>query len=63
VSGGRATGLLHGELSGPAWLSGGSFGPEGSLVAVVLCATVGCVLLLKARRKGAFVRPFWRVRG
>ena len=60
VSGGATAGLFRGELSGPAWLSGGAFGAEGSLVAVVLCASVGVVLLRKAWRRHRFVRPFWR---
>jgi hypothetical protein len=36
--------LYEGAVSGPAWLSGGAFGPEGSLVAtaVVLVATTVC---------------------
>jgi CAAX protease family protein len=59
VSGGATSGLFRGELSGPTWLSGGSFGAEGSLVAVVLCASVGIVLLRKAWQRHGFVRPFW----
>jgi membrane protease YdiL (CAAX protease family) len=36
--------LYEGVVSGPSWLGGGAFGPEGSLVAtvVVLAATVMC---------------------
>jgi membrane protease YdiL (CAAX protease family) len=36
--------LYEGVVSGPAWLGGGAFGPEGSVIAtvVVLCATVVC---------------------
>ena len=56
-------GLFRGELSGPAWLSGGAFGAEGSLVAVVLCGSVGGVLLRKAWQRHEFVRLFWRAEG
>jgi membrane protease YdiL (CAAX protease family) len=36
--------LYEGVVSGPAWLGGGAFGPEGSVIAtgVVLIATVAC---------------------
>ena len=63
VSGGATAGLFRGELSGPAWLSGGAFGAEGSLVAVVLCGSVGGVLLRKAWERHGFVRLFWRAEG
>ena len=60
VSGGATAGLFRGVLSGPAWLSGGAFGAEGSVVALVLCAAVGVGLLRVSWVRGRFVRPFWR---
>ena len=60
VSGGATAGLFRGELSGPTWLSGGAFGVEGSVVALVLCASVGVGLLRMAWVRQGFVRPFWR---
>lgn len=60
TSGQAGTGLLKGELSGPAWLSGGSFGPEASLVAVVVCVAMGLALLGLAHRRGHFMAPSWR---
>jgi hypothetical protein len=50
-----AKGLLQGEPSGPALLSGESAGIEGSVVALVLCLAVSAFLLAAARRKGNFV--------
>lgn len=55
-------GLVVGELAGPAWLSGGAFGAEGSVVAVVVCTALGAALLALARRRGRFIAPFWRRR-
>lgn len=54
VSGLEVKGVLEGSLSGPTWLSGGAFGAEASLVAVVLCTLAGAELLLRARRRGQF---------
>ncbi|WP_413450850.1 type II CAAX endopeptidase family protein [Georgenia phoenicis] len=48
-------GLLEGVPSGPVLLTGGAFGPEGSVVAVVACSLVTAVLLLVARRRGRIV--------
>jgi uncharacterized protein len=60
VSGSSARGLLRGTLAGPAWLSGGEFGPEASVVAIALCTTAGLGLLIGAGRKGSFRQAFWR---
>ncbi len=39
VSGARFAGVpLRGEAVGPVWLSGGSYGPEGSILLTVACA-------------------------
>jgi hypothetical protein len=50
-------GLVHSDLSGPALLSGGSAGLEGSAVALVLCLAVGAYLLARAGRRGNIVGP------
>ncbi|MGM7680073.1 lysostaphin resistance A-like protein [Microbacterium sp. A94] len=44
--------LVTAVTSGPDWLSGGSFGPEGSIVAVLVCSVVTTLLLLVAHRRG-----------
>ena len=55
TSGVRTPAMLDGELVGPEWLSGGSFGPEASVVAIAICLAVGLALLVLARRRGRFV--------
>jgi len=48
VSGGAArTSLITGTLSGPRLLTGGAFGPEASLVAVLVCLAASIFLLSK----------------
>jgi membrane protease YdiL (CAAX protease family) len=51
VSGQSGEGLLRGQLTGPGWLTGGVFGAEGSLVAVVVCLAASAVLLDRVRRR------------
>ncbi|WP_433191476.1 lysostaphin resistance A-like protein [Actinoallomurus sp. CA-150999] len=53
VSGSHGTvGLLKGTLSGSAALTGGSFGPEGSLVAILICGIPTVLFLRLAARRG-----------
>lgn len=59
VSGGATNGLLEAKLVGPVWLTGGAFGAEASVVAVVVCLAAGLLLLLAARRKGHVIQSSW----
>ena len=61
VSGGVAEpGLIKPILDGPVLLTGGNFGIEASLTAFVLCTTAGVILLVKAKRRGQIMGPFWQ---
>ena len=56
VSGAKTSGgLLKGAMTGPDWLSGGSFGPEASIVAVVLSVALGVASLIAVSRREHFV--------
>jgi membrane protease YdiL (CAAX protease family) len=56
VSGnGETEGLLNGVTSGPALLTGGQFGPEGSPYTVVFGVVLTIVFLWLARRRGRMV--------
>lgn len=59
VSGLPPQGLLNSHLTGPSWLSGGSFGPENSLVAVICSLLVASIFLAIALKRGTIVPPFW----
>jgi membrane protease YdiL (CAAX protease family) len=59
VSGNDAHGLFSTQLHGARLLTGGEFGPEASIVAVVVCLIAALALLARVRRAG-FVPPFWR---
>jgi membrane protease YdiL (CAAX protease family) len=62
VSGTETKGLLNGEITGPAWLTGGGFGLEASLVTLMLSTFTAGFLLYIAHKKGRFVAPYWRSR-
>ena len=62
VSGGEAHGWLISNRTGPDWLSGGVFGAEASVVALILCSSCSVLLLIVALRRGTIVPPAWRRR-
>lgn len=59
VSGFDAQGLLRPRITGPDLLTGGEFGAEASLPAMIICTAFGIGLLVLAHRRGRFVMPFW----
>jgi membrane protease YdiL (CAAX protease family) len=60
VSGENMSGLLQLKRTGPDWLTGGDFGPEGSVVTLVVCTAAGVTLLVLAVRRGSRVPMFGR---
>ena len=59
VSGSDAHGMLASHFNGPDVLTGGAFGPEASIVAVLICLATGATFLALAHQRGHFVPPFW----
>ncbi len=53
-------GLLKAIIEGPALLTGGSFGMEQSIFALVYCTSAGLVLLMIAIRRGHLMPPMWK---
>jgi hypothetical protein len=62
VSGGKAHGLVHATAAGPDLITGGAFGPEGSVVAVGFSLLLSAVLAVAVVRKGHWKPLAWRMR-
>jgi membrane protease YdiL (CAAX protease family) len=60
IAGHQLPGVLHAPLDGPPLLTGGSMGPEGSLVALVISLALSAYLLARARQHGGIMHPIWR---
>lgn len=57
VSGNALGGLMMSRPVGPEWLSGGDFGAEASVLAVIWCGALGLGLLALAARRGKVLAP------
>ena len=60
VSGNEVEGILKSVVEGPAIITGGEFGFETSILALVFCTSTGIYLLYLAKKRGQFVLPFWK---
>lgn len=61
VSGGPGEpGLLQATIDGPTLWTGGAFGMEQSIFALVFCTTTGVILLLMAIRRGHVISVIWK---
>lgn len=56
-------GLIQSTINGPDWLTGGTFGVESSVLALLLCTTTGIVMLVMATKRGMIVPPIWKRTG
>lgn len=59
VSGLGEHGLVQAKLSGPPLLSGGEFGLEASLLALLVATAAGIWIVWTAVKKGELVKPRW----
>jgi hypothetical protein len=59
VSGNPAYGLVEAKLSGPALLSGGGFGLEASVIALMMATAAGMWFVWLAAKRGELVQPWW----
>jgi membrane protease YdiL (CAAX protease family) len=59
VSGNSVGALARGELTGPSWLTGGAFGPEAGLPALVVGGAAGILAVVWMVRRGQVLPPPW----
>lgn len=51
--------LITAEFTGNKWITGGDFGPEGSLQATLLCLVVAVVFMILSHKKNRIIKPIW----
>jgi uncharacterized protein len=60
VSGNATKGILIAKTSGPPLITGGAFGAEASLPAMIIATGAGIFMLVLAHKRGRFVAPRWK---
>jgi membrane protease YdiL (CAAX protease family) len=61
TSGNEKTGsLLEAKIQGPEFITGGEFGPEGSIQAIAFCALGTIFLLILSQKKDKIIKPYWK---
>ena len=52
--------LLTADIHGANWLTGGQFGPEGSVQATIFCLAAGIILLILCYKQHKVIEPHWK---
>ena len=56
----KTSSLLKTQISGPTMLTGGPFGPEGSIQAVLLCLIAALIVLRQLEKEDKLIKPHWK---
>lgn len=54
------TSLLRSDITGSEFLTGGKFGPENSIQAIIFCSVTVLLFLFLAKKKNNFIKPYWK---
>ncbi|TDP04039.1 CPBP family intramembrane glutamic endopeptidase [Flavobacterium sp. 245] len=56
----KTNSLLNAKIQGPEFITGGEFGPEGSIQAILFCTVGAIVLLALSRKQNKIIKPYWK---
>jgi uncharacterized protein len=56
----NTTSLLTSKIEGAELITGGQFGPEGTIQAFVFCLTAGLILMILNHKQNKLVKPYWK---
>ncbi len=56
----KTNNLVEAQIQGPEFITGGAFGPEGSIQAIVFCALATIVLLVLCHKNNKIINPSWK---
>ena len=54
----KTSGLLTTKITGNPLITGGEFGPEGTIQAIIFCVLAGIILLKLSKNK--IINPYWK---
>lgn len=56
----KTNSLIEAQIQGPEFITGGAFGPEGSIQAIVFCALATIVLFVMCNKNNKIIKPYWK---
>lgn len=56
----KTNSLLTAKIQGSELITGGAFGPEGSIQATVICFIATCIFLLLSHKENKIIKPYWK---
>ncbi|MGN7812122.1 lysostaphin resistance A-like protein [Flavobacterium sp. 22076] len=56
----KTSSLLEAKIHGPEFITGGEFGPEGSIQAIVFCVLGTVLLLALSQKQNKIIPPYWK---
>jgi len=56
----KTNSLLNTQITGPNIITGGEFGPEGTIQATIFCLIATIVLMYLNIKKNKLVKPYWK---
>ncbi|WP_163409228.1 CPBP family intramembrane glutamic endopeptidase [Flavobacterium ajazii] len=56
----KTNSLFEAKIQGPEIITGGEFGPEGSIQAIVFCALATILFLILIHKQNKIIKPHWK---
>lgn len=56
----KTNSLLVSKIQGSEWTTGGEFGPEGTIQAMLFCVIATLILLYLSRKENKIIMPYWK---
>lgn len=55
----KANSLLTTQMTGPELITGGSFGPEGTIQAIIFCSIAALILMYFNKKQNKLIKSYW----
>jgi len=56
----KTNNLVEAQIQGPEFITGGAFGPEGSIQATIICLIATVILLVLNAKQNKIIKPYWK---
>lgn len=55
----KVNSLLNTQITGPEIITGGAFGPEGTIQAIIYCLAAALILMYLNKKQNKLIAPYW----